>query len=111
MFAGKRRGHDHIGASVFGVAYRYRTRGIFGGCTELSGLSGSELTEVSDSGIKFVPNHTGVFGCSVWYTGIVPGVFLVGVPNLPDCRVPNLLKCRIPVSSSYRTIPECSVGY
>ena len=47
---------------MFGMVYRYRTRGIFGGCTELTGLSGSELTEVSDSGIKFVPNHTGVFG-------------------------------------------------
>ena len=46
------------------------TRGIFGGRTE--------LTEVSGTGIE------------------------VG---------PYLLKCRIPVSSSYRTIPECSVEY
>ena len=34
----------------------------------------------------------------------VPGVFTMDVPNLP----PN---CRVPVSSSYRIIPEYSVGY
>ena len=25
--------------------------------------------------------------------------------------VPNLPKCQVPVSSSYQTVPECSVGY
>ena len=43
-------------------------------------------------------------GAIVYTLGIpVPGVFLVGVPNVPNCRVP--------VSSSCRTSPECSVEY
>ena len=68
--------------------------------------------------------------CSAGYLPL-PGVFLVGVlnvtevsgagievvPNLPEVSdtdievVPNLSKCRVPVSSSYRTIPDCPVGY
>ena len=48
-----------------------------------------------------------------------PGVFLVGVPNLPKCPVPVLRSYRscLPqgactgIESIYRTIPECSVGY
>ena len=54
------------------------TQGIYGGCTEVTEVSGTgmevvpnsrtvgyrytELTEVSGTGIKFVPNLTGVFG-------------------------------------------------
>ena len=46
----------------------------------------------------------------------VSGAGIEVVPNLPEVSdtdievVPNLSKCRVPVSSSYRTIPECSVG-
>ena len=48
---------------------------------------------------------------------MVPGVFLMVVPKLPNLSgagiefVPNLSKCRVPVSSSYRTIPDCSAGH
>ena len=38
---------------MFGRVYRYHTRGVFGGCTE--------VTEVSSTGIEFVPNLTKVF--------------------------------------------------
>ena len=46
----------------------------------------------------------------------VSGTGIQVVPNLPKCRVPVLRSYRtyrsvgVPASSSYRTIPECSVG-
>ena len=79
---------------------------------------------MSGNSIEFVPNHTGVFGRVLrpyrTNTG-TPGIVVEGipVPGVPRFHteltelsgtgievVPN-----IPVSSSYRTMPECSVGY
>ena len=59
-----------------------------------------------DEEIVLSRERKGMFGrvCSVGYVTPVPvpGVFLVGLPNLP--------KYRVPVSSSYRTISLRFVG-
>ena len=70
------------------VGYRYLVR--------------TELTELSGTGVKFVPNHTGVLGrvsipvpniyrypryCGRGYTG-TRGYIWVGVPDLPKWWVP-----------------------
>ena len=58
---------------------------MIGGRTELPEVSGTGITEV--------------------------------VPNLPKCCVPTdiyrteLTEVQVPVWRSYRTIPDCSVGY
>ena len=72
----------------------YRTLGIVIEGVPVPGvyLGGrTELTEVSGTGIEINTELTEL-----------PGTGIEFVPNLP--------KCRVPISSSYRTIPECSVG-
>ena len=55
--------------------------------------------------------------CSV-QVYLYPRGILGGVPNLPNVGyrsgtevISILPNCRVPISSSYRTIPNCSVGY
>ena len=92
--------------------------------------SSIELTKVSETGIEFVPNHTGVLGRvsrsyrkNISTPGIVvegipvPGVYIFwGRTELTEVSgtgiqfVPNLPMYRVLVLSSYRNIPECSVG-
>ena len=73
------------------ITYRTGTQGIFGGCTE--------PTEVSGPGVKFVPNHTGVFGR-----------VLRPYRTLPKSSV-GYLPRKYPRYILVRTLPNIPLGY